>query len=199
MKPSWTRAVWPPVIPLVSLVEAKNWLGVYGDASLDDEIQNCLDSAVEKVSSSVDYRISDTKITDYFKGRSSSNKLILSEPGIDTDTIVVKYFNDDEVETTIAEDKYSLDDTAREYTIQFREDGFPSDVSLTKENPIFVKYNSKLSESRGFPTVERLQYAVRLVLNFYWQNRGEIADPHAFDKNVSSIVNSARIDGPVAT
>ena len=83
IKPAWTDVALPPASALVSKSDARNWLGLYGDTSLDDEIQTALDAAIEKVAAHVGFRISDTQITDYFATLGPGARLQLSEPGVD--------------------------------------------------------------------------------------------------------------------
>ena len=195
MRPVWTKAEWPPVTPLMSLSDARNWLGIYGDTSLDDEVKVCLDAAVEKISSYVGYRISDTKTIDYFV-RNANVKLVLSEPGIDTSTIVVKYYTENTGSlNTVDASKYYQDNTAMSYTLFWNEGGFPANISSKLENPIRVEYQSKLVNILDVHSIERLKYAVRLALNWYWQSRGALLqDPYLLDKSLWSLIQSCKVD-----
>ena len=195
MRPVWTKAEWPPVTPLMSLSDARNWLGIYGDTSLDDEVKVCLDAAVEKISSNVGYRISDTKTIDYFT-KSANVKLVLSEPGIDTNTILIKYYEESTgTLNTVDAAKYFLDNTAMSYTLFWNEGGFPANISSKLENPIRVEYQSKLVNILDVHSIERLKYAVRLALNWYWQSRGVLLqDPYLLDKSLWSLIQSCKVD-----
>ena len=194
MKPSWTQAVWPPVKPLVSVEDARNWLGIYGDSSIDPEVEVCLNSATEKIASNVNYRISDTQITDYFPDTARDN-LVLSEPGVDKDTIEVKYYDINGISQTVDSYRYLLDPTSEEHTIFWVDGEFPLDVSSTMKHPILVQYSSKLSNILGVPSVDRIKYAIRMTLNWYWQSRGQLQDPRMLDKSLSSILQSCK-DNP---
>ena len=194
MRPVWTKAEWPPVTPLMSISDARNWLGIYGDISLDVEVKVCLDAAIEKISSNVGYRISDTKTIDYFV-RNADVKLVLSEPGIDTNTIVIKYYDSTGALNTVDAAKYYLDDTAISYKLFWNEGGFPANVSSKLENPIRVEYQSKLVNILDVHSIERLKYAVRLALNWYWQSRGALLqDPYLLDKSLWSLIQSCKVD-----
>ena len=198
MLPDWTKGTWPPTNPIVALADARNWIGVYGDTSVDAEVQVCLNAAVEKVASHVGYRISDTCITDYYSTK-SPRFLILSEPGIDVKTIEVKYYAaaDDSL-TTVANTEYYIDETVQRHKIIFNEN-FDIDISDKYENGLQVDYKSKLTLIRGQPTVERLKQAVRVALNWFWNNRGQQQDPHLLDKTMSSLLNGAKLNGPIAS
>ena len=191
--PVWTKATWPPATPIVALADARNWIGIYGDTSVDAEVQTCLNAAVEKVASNVGYRISDTAITDYFAAQ-KLQRLVLSEPGIDTSTIVVKYYaaSDDSL-TTIADTEYYLDETTQAHNLVFNDDAAEVEFSAIYANPVQVTYNSKLTLIRGQPTVERLKQAVRLATNWFWNNRGQLQDSYLLDKSLYSLLQSARI------
>ena len=191
--PAWTLAAWPPVTPLVAVADARNWIGIYGDTSLDTEIKSCLNSAIEKVASVVGYRVSDTAITDYFP-RSATTKLCLSEPGVDRETLAIKYTQAGGEVITVESSKYYLDPTSERVTVTWMQGEAPTDLSTEAENPIQAEYKSKLANLLDAPTVDRVKYAVRVALNWYWQSRGQLQDPHLLDKSLTSLLQSCKID-----
>ena len=192
MRPAWTQAAPAPFVPIVSLAAARNWVGLYGDSSLDDELSACLEGAVEKVADFVGYRIQDTAIQDHF-GPHCGRVLELSEPGIDASTVQVKYRDAAGAEQVL--DAWTLDPTAERNTVIL--DAVPA-LSAVFRYPLRIEYTSKLAAVRGPATAGRITTAVRMTVSRLWQSRGEIADPHLADKALSSLLASCRIEPAVA-
>ena len=203
MKPAWTWTTWPPVGPLATVRQARNWVGVYGDSSVDDEISACLEAAEEKIAAFVGYRISDTAIADYFPA-ACGRRLELSEPGIDRATVAIKYYDADELEQTLDAADWSLDPTAERNIVTL--DAVPA-LSRRARHPIRAEYTSKLINIRGAPAIGRLKLAVRMAVTFnwatrseteLWRTRGDLSADLAIDRALWSLLASCRLEPPVA-
>ena len=199
MRPAWSDIDWPAASPIVALADGRNWLGVYGDTSVDAEVQACLDAAVEKVADFVGFRITDTRIADYFPrtpawGCGFANVLELSAAGIDTATLSVKYLDAAGAEQTLAETAWRLDPTQPGYAVVLDEMPALSDRHM---NPLWAVYRSKLADIRGAPAAGRLKLAVRMVATQLWRARPEPVDPHVLDKALYSLLAAARREAPV--
>lgn len=198
--PKWTKVAWPPTAPVVALAAARDWLGVYGDTSLDAEVQVTLDAAIEKVAANVGYRISDTTVTDHYtrQARGPFSRLQLSEPGIDAATLAIEYYDSDEQQHAIAADEWTLDPTTRENVVRLGSSFAALDISAELENPVTARYETKLANVLDAPVMGSIQQGVRLALNHYWNSRGEASqDPHLLDKSLASLLAAARKCGPL--
>ena len=191
--PAWTDITWPATSPVVSKAEARSWLGLYGDTSVDDEIQAALDAAIEKVAAHLGFRISDTTITDYFATLGPGTPLELSEPGVDwTGTLpVVKYLTSTGATTTAAATRWKRDATAPRHLICWK-DSRPS-LYAKAEYPVMVVYTSKLANVLGSPALGRCRLGVREATAWYWTNRGtQSADAKLLDRRLSALLQSAK-------
>ena len=190
MKPAWTEVQWPPSTLLVTLAEARDWVGVYGDESLNAEVQAALNAAVEKVADNVGYRISDTIIVDYFAR--GHREFELSEPGIDISTVQLQYYDMARALQTVGAANWYLDPTTPVHTVQYTGDRMElGDVKY----PIRVQYTSQLSAVKGTPVIGRLKLGVRTALNWYWSLRGPAArnsDSSLLDRTLTSLLMSCR-------
>ena len=194
-RPDWTDVAWPPAVPVASLKDARDWLGIFGDTSVDDEVRACLEAAIEKVSSNVGYRVSDTRVTDYFSGAELVDTLRfeLSEPGIDTSTIVVKYYEESIGALNIVDAAdYFLDESSLASMVVIKEAKKPADISTTLSSPWVIAYSTKLNNVRGSPSLDRLKMGVRIALNWYWQSRGELTESSLLDRALYSTLRSCR-------
>ena len=193
--PVWSNVAWPPKSPVISLTEARNWIGIYGDTSIDKEVSACLEAAIEKIASNVGYRISSTNVTDYFSttGEIENPRFKLSEPGIDTSTIEVKYYQENTgALITLAASKYFLDESSLASIIVIKAGGKPDDISSLHVNPWVISCDSKLENVRGSPSLDRLKFGVRVALNWYWQSRGQLQEARLLDRTLYSILDSCR-------
>ena len=195
IKPSWTDVEWPPSNPVVSVAEGRNWVGLYGDSSLDTELGAALEAAVEKTSAHLGHRISDTTVTDFYPASALAidSRLELSEPGVDWTTAPpeVKYLNSTGATTTAASSRWKRDATAAANVICWKD----STAALydKAEYPVMVVYTSKLSAVLGSPAVGRVRLAVRESLAWYWANRGtQSADAKLLDRRLSALLQSAK-------
>lgn len=194
MRPAWTQADPTPTAPIVSTVQARNWVGLYGDSSLDAELAVCVEAAIEKVASFLDYRIEDTAIMDFYPA-ASDRALELSEPGIAEASVAVKIYDRDGAEQTLADDAWSLDPTAERNTVILA--AVPQ-LSADYRYPLRVEYTSSLEHVRGPAVAGRIRAGVRMALAWSWRTRGEPADPHLLDKSLTSMLAGARIEPAVA-
>ena len=192
MLPAWTQADPAPAAPIVTVAEARNWVGLFGDSSLDAELGACLEAAIEKVADFIGYRIQDTGITDYFTG---GRELELSEPGIDTATVKVVYSDAGGSDAVLDSSRWSLDPTAERNTVVI--DSLP-ELSGALRHPLRITYTSKLAHVRGPATVGRIKTAVRMETSRLWRSRGEPQDPALTDRALTSLRASCRLDPPVA-
>ena len=196
MKPVWTEIIWPPTTPIVSLADARDWIGVYGDTSIDAEVQAALDAAVEKVADNVGFRISDSGIIDFYPR--AGGALELSEPGLDVTTVKVRYYDADRELQTLDSDQWVFDPTTAVHTIELADPAKVVGLMSTKlRNPLQVAYTSKLATTKGTPSVGRLRLAVRTALNWYWGIRGSGArnsDTFLLDRTLTSMLMSVRRD-----
>ena len=197
IKAAWTDVSWPASTPVITKVQARNWLGLYGDTSLDDEVQSALDAAIEKVAAHVGFRISDTEITDYyFKPLGPGTRLELSEPGVDwTGTLpVVKYHMASGTLHTAAASRWRRDSTADRNVIVWTADA-PA-LFDGAAYPVQVVSVSKLSSVLGSPAVGRVKLAVREATSWFWTNRGTAsADAKLLDRRLSALLQSAKRRG----
>lgn len=201
MRAAWTQAAPTPTAPIVSTAEARNWVGLYGDSSLDAELAVCVEAAVEKVADFVGYRIQDTAITDHFS-RNCGRLLELSEPGLDPSTIQVKFYGADGAEASLAADAWRRDPTA-EATLLIL-DEVPA-LFADYDYPLRVEYTSKLANVRGPATAGRIKTAVRMTVSRFWESRGQNwaagvpgSNVNIADQALTSLLGSCRIEPAVA-
>ena len=195
MQPSWTELVWPPASPIASKAEAREWLGLYGDESVDDQIQTALDAAVEKVAAHVGFRISDTTVTDHYPpgALQRGGRLELSEPGVDwAGAVSVKYLSSNGGQiVTASATRWKRDATADANVIRWT-DAAPV-LYKDADNPVQVVYRSKLLNVLGAPVVGRIKLAVNEALAWTWTNRGvQSADAKLLDRRLSALLQSAK-------
>lgn len=194
VKPEWTDATWPPSgSPVVTLVQARDWLGIYGDTSVDADVTACLEAAIEKVADNVGYRVSDTDIRDYFP-HTRQPHFELSEPGIDASSVVVRYYNDSEMLMPADNAAWLLDPTVHRNLILWRAGSPVPMLSQVVRYPWVVEYKSKLAAVRGTPAIARLQLGVRTALTHYWQNRGVAQESSMLDRSLTSLLQSCKLD-----
>ena len=180
--------------PIVTLAEARDWIGVYGDTSLDDEICAALEAAVEKVADNVGYRVADSNVVDYFAVSADRGRVFeLSEPGIDTTTVQVRYYDCARAIQLLPAADWYLDPSSSIHTVRF-ESGVVVAVGAV-QNPWQISYQSRLANIKGVSSVGRLKLGVRTALNWYWGLRGPGArnsDTSLLDRALTSLLQSCR-------
>ncbi|MDE0341953.1 MAG: hypothetical protein OXK82_02065, partial [Deltaproteobacteria bacterium] len=191
MKPAHTDVKWPPAKPAVSLSAAKSWLGIYGDDSLDDDVQAAVSAAVEKVAAHVGFRVSDTVVTDYYAGPlDTGTRLELSEPGVDwTDTPpAVKYYTRTGMLTTAANTRWKRDPTAAGNVVCWKDAAAVLYDGDLYEHRVMVVYQSKIEAVVGAPVLARVQLGIREAAQWHWSNRGQqSADAKLLDRRLSAL------------
>ena len=191
---TWSHAEWPLLKAPLTVAEARNWVGLFGDASLDDELTACLNAAVEKVSSFVGYKVAKASVVDHFSGL-ANDRMALSEPGVDVSTLEVKYRNTSGNEIAVADTEYFVDKTSKRIAVVWNEGAFPDDVSVYFVNPVTIAYETDISEVQGSHVLERLSLGVRLATEWFWQNRAVLNPaPHLLDRSLYSLLDSCRLE-----
>ncbi len=199
MRPAHTNLLWPPSAPIATKDEARGWIGLYSDTSVDAEIQTALDAAIEKVASFVGFRISDTQVTDFFPGPvETGDRLELSEPGVDwTDAPpAVKYWSAANSPSllTAAGSRWKRDPTAAGSVLVWC--GAPYSVTDKYAYPLQVVYKSKLANVHGAPVIGRAKLAVREALVWFWTNRAQqSADAKLLDRRLSALLQATKRRG----
>ena len=194
-RPQVWSAAWsqpsPAATPVVTLAEVKDWLGLYGDDSLDAEAQVCLGAALEKVESMANYKISSAGTTDYYPREAT--RLELSEPGIDAASIAVRYIGTAEDWTLLDAAHWHLDDSVEMPAVQLHVADRPV-LGSSRLLSWRVEYSTSLAAVHGIHGVDRIKLAVRTAADYFWGLRGvdsRSSDTALLDRTLRSLLAGA--------
>ena len=194
MNPARTSIERPETRALVSIEEARAWIGLYGDTSVDSEVAATLNASIEVVSNWLGAAITRSVIFDWYP--KTTKVFHPSQPGVlkiaGVPQVELHYYDGENVLTTVLASKYEYDPTVDTPVFSLVEDYAPS-VSEKYEFPWRLKYTNSLDSIRDFPAIDSIKMAIRVMVTRYWQHRGRIdPNPHATDKAISSILGPAK-------
>lgn len=152
---------------LVSVGDAKSYLGILGDTSDDALIEQFLRSATDQVSAYLSESVAAAENRDYFSGFDYAMELSQNIRGI---TPVVSYLNEANSEVTIS-DGFQVDHRGERTRIMF--DVLP-DVQLSNwRNPVKVTYSygSGLVSKYSAMITNAIKHLVRV---FYYERSDQL-------------------------
>lgn len=188
--------VWPDRPDFVTLQEARNWLGLYGDSSLDDQVRECLNAAIGKVSNFVGFAFQSGSVTEHFPPGCRNQRIRLGarQSFVKAGSVAVAVFDSRNQRQAAGADEWTLDPTTEhaELILSLRSTTLSTDFAL----PVLVTY--ALEARDAGPDTAALKSAVQLVAQRLWSLRGQTAEPGVSDRALSSLLQSVKLDPAVA-
>jgi len=188
--------VWPESADFVALSEARGWLGLYGDQSLDEQVRACLHAAIAKVTAFVGFNFQAAAVTEHFPGDCRHGRVLLAtRPAFIRDGSLAVAFYDSRNERQAADPaEWTLDPTSEqaELLLSLR----AAELSRDFRSPVEVTYD--LDAQSGGPDAAALRTGVQLVTQRLWTLRGQDAAPGLSDRALSSLLQSLKIAPAVA-
>lgn len=157
---------------LVSVDELLLELGLFGDTSQNDLIEEMEWAALGRCSTIIDAPVRTIDVTDRFVA--FSERLLLS-PGFysATPAIVVEYFDAAGDVQTLAADRYLVDATMGIPAVVMRGNGVaPPSLSPWHAAPVSVRWRSDTTAPGHHDAREAVLQAVRLLVGARWETRG---------------------------
>ena len=198
MLPEHTQVERLESLALVSIDDARAWVGLYGDTSLDDELSSCLQAAIESVSNWLDAVITNIRVTDFYPrstrsftpSQSSVSRISSTDR---TPVVTLSYYNDQNDVIVVGEDDFNYDPTTHGLEF-FLDDEFNSvNINQIYTNPWRLQYTNDVRYTNGLNSDASVTLAVRILTSRYWTYRGGIdPNPNATDRAVSNILGPAK-------
>ena len=185
--------------PLVSIDDARAWVGLYGDTSLDDELLACLKAAIESISNWLGMAIINAKVTDWYP--ENCRKFRPSQMGVSRDSstsmipvVTLSYYDGNNDIVVIDPADFSYDPTTENLEFVLNS-GFIAANGISHEYayPWKLEYVNDISHLIGHVYEGSINMAVRILTSRYWTYRGGIdPNPNATDRAVSNILGPAK-------
>ena len=169
-----------PVNSIVNLDEARRYLGIYGDVSIDPEIGVALGAAKEKISNFVGKPIDSSSVVEFFK---PSPKIRLAFENMNTP--VVEFMNRS---GTWQSASINLLDLTTELPVIHVD--VPEDIDDKTENPMRVTYESGASENR-----QKLKQAILVMTQDIFESRNSEESPKDYTRILNSLLSTELAGG----
>ena len=189
-QPAFTNIERQEPIALVSIDEARQWVGLYGDTSLDAELKICLDSAIESISNWLGVAVSNAEITDKYVG--GTREFTPSQKGINLSTITLAFYNTSGAMQVVSSTNYTIDPTAKVPCVVLDEDYLPI-YHASYAYPWSLAYTNDFSKIAGFPAINSVKLAVRVMTSKLWMHRGDSdMNTYGYDRLLSQVLGPAK-------
>ena len=158
---------------IVSLEEARDWIGMFSDDSEDDMVQSLVEAAEKRVRElSNGFQLSEATVIDYYP-LVCKRMLLSTRPVIgDVKDVSVSYYNDTEASVDIAQGNFHLDTTCVFPAVVFPDSELTHRLSRVYKNPVSVQYSAGL-ESPTDKQLSDLKFGLRRAIWIMYNSRNE--------------------------
>ena len=164
--PDSTLARYP-----VSVSEMRDELGIFGDGSQDDLIEQAIRSGVRYLEELTDWQLSDASVTDFF--RSLSKPLLLSRyRGVDqfSDIAVACWETGNNAKKVAPADEYFFDQHGpARIVIKSGSDLLACQLDRLRNYPVEVAYKVSFNDTNEY--ARTVVNALKVFVNLWWVNR----------------------------